>query len=156
MLQIFLSKLDLLTIRLLIPPSRSMQSIPLLMVCLYQILHYTVLLLGVWYILLLLLLIFLMMFMLSVSLLLLPLWFIGQLFFIFCGTFKVQSFRVFYFHLPHLWSYVHTLMLIRTMIPLIADLLLVSISFWVIFLFLRGVRNNPLFLYLQLKQNIML
>ena len=91
---------------------RLMQSIPLLMVCLCQILHYIVLLLGAWYILLLLVLILLMLFMLLVSLLLLPLQFLRQLFFVFCGIFEVQSFRVFYCHLPHLWSYMHTLMLI--------------------------------------------
>ena len=45
-----------------------------------------------------------MLFMLLVSLLLLPLQFIGHLFFIFCGIFEVQSFRVFYFHLTPLWS----------------------------------------------------
>ena len=56
------------------------------MVCLCQILHYTVLLLGAWPILLLLILILLMLFMLLVNLLLLPLQFIGHPFFLFCCT----------------------------------------------------------------------
>ena len=73
--------------------------------------------------------ILLMLFMLLVSLLLLPLQFIRQLFFVFCGIFEVQSFRVFYFHLPPLWSYVHTLMLIMAMTSLIANLLLVFCIF---------------------------
>ena len=97
--------------------------------CLCQILHYIVLLLGAYYILLLLILILLMLFMLLVSVLLHPLQFIGQLFFVFCGIFKVQSFIVFYFHPPLLWSYVQTLMLIMAVTPLIANLLLVSVSF---------------------------
>ena len=69
-------------------------------------------------------------FMLLVNLLLLPLQFIGQLFFVFYGIFEVQSLRVFYFHLPPLLSYVHTLMLIMAVTPLIANLVLVSVSFW--------------------------
>ena len=148
--------LDLLIIRLLILLLRLMQSIPLLMVCLCQILYYTVLLLGVWYILLLLVLILFMLFMLLVSLFLLPLQFIRQLFFVFCCIFEVQSFKVFYFHLPPLWNYVHTLMQIVVMTPVITNMLLVFTSFWVILLFPGRVRNNPLFLNLQPKQNIVL
>ena len=51
---------------------------------------------------------------------------------------------------------VHTLMLIMTVIPQIANLLPVFISFQVIFLFLGRARNNLLFLILQPKHNIML
>jgi hypothetical protein len=47
-------------------------------------------------------------------------------------------------------------MLIMTVIPQIASLLLVFISFWVILLFLGRVRNNLLFLNLQPKLNIVL
>ena len=97
-----------------------------------------------------------MLFMLLVSLLFLLLPFIRQQFFVFCDIFEVQSFKVFYFHLPLLWSCMHTLMLIMTMISQIASLLLVSISFQVIFVFLKRARNNLLFLNLQSKQNIVL
>ena len=97
-----------------------------------------------------------MLFMLFVSLLLLLLPFIGQLFFVFCDIFRVQSFRVLYFCPPLLWSCMHTLMLITVMIPHIASPLLVSVSFQVILLFLGRARNNLLFLNLQPKQNIVL
>ena len=53
-----------------------------------------------------------MLFMLLVNLLLLLLRFIGQMFSILGGIFKAQSFRVFHFHPPLLWSCMHTLMLI--------------------------------------------
>ena len=96
-----------------------------MMVCLCQILYYIVLLLRVWYILLFHLDIAYVVHVV-VGLLLLPLQFIEQLFFVICGIFEVQSFRVFYFHL---WSYMHTLMLIMTVIPLIANLLLVFCIF---------------------------
>lgn len=85
-----------------------------------------------------------------------PLQFIGQLFFAFCDIFRVQSFRVCYFHPPPPWSCVHTLMLIMAVIPQIASLLLVFVSFWVILLFLGKARNNLLFLNLPPKQNIVL
>jgi hypothetical protein len=42
---------------------------------------------------------------------------------------RVQFFRVFYFHPPFSWSYMHNLMLIMIEIPQIASLLLVSVSF---------------------------
>jgi hypothetical protein len=42
------------------------------------------------------------------------------LFFVFCDISRVHSFRVFYFHPPLPWSYVHTL---------IASLLLIHVSF---------------------------
>ena len=156
MFQIFLSKLDLLIIRLLILPLRLMQSTLLLMECLCQILHCTVLLLGAWSILRLLVLILLTLFMLLVSLLFLVLQLIGQFFFIFYSIFEVQSFRVFYFHPLLLWRYMHTPILIMAMTPLIASMLLVFVSFWMILLFLGRVRKNPLFLYLQLKRSIVL
>ena len=146
MLQIFLSKLDLLIIRLSILPLRLFQSTLLLIDFLCQILHCTALLLGAWSNLQLLVLILLMLFILLVSLLLLLLKFIWQVFFIYFGIFEVQPFRVFYFHPLLLWSCVHTLMLIMAVTPLIANLLLVFGSFWVILLFLRRVRKNPLFL----------
>jgi len=146
MLQIFLRGLDLLIIRRLIFLLRLIQSIHLLMVYLYQILSYAVLLLGVWCISLLLVQILYMMFMLLVSLLLLLLQFIGQLFFVFCSIFGVQSCRVFYFHQHLPWSCVHTLMLIMIVIPQIVSLLLASLFFWVILLFLGRARSNILFL----------
>ena len=74
----------------------------------------------------------------------------------FCGIFEVQSFKVFYFHLPPLWSYMHTLMMIMAVTLSIANMLLVSVSFWAILSFLRRVRNNILFLYLPPKHNIVL
>ena len=97
-----------------------------------------------------------MLFMLLVSLLLLLLQFNGQLFVVFCSIFKVQPFKAFYFHPPLLWSCMHTLMLIMTMTPLIASLLLVFASFWVIILFLGRVRNNLLLVYLQLKRRFVI
>jgi len=95
-----------------------------------------------------------MLFILLVSLLLLLLLFTGQLFFVFCDIFKVQFFRVFYFHPPLPWSYVHTLILIMVVIPQIASLLPSSVFFYVILLFLRRARNNLLFLNHPPKQNI--
>ena len=85
--------------------------------------------LGVCYISLLLIYILHMLFMLLVSLLLLLLPFIGQVFFVFYGIFRVQSFRIFYFHPPLSWSCMHTLMLILIVIPQIASLLLESVYF---------------------------
>ena len=82
-----LSGLDLMIIRPWILPLRLMQHILLLMACLFQILHYTILMLGTWYRLLSLVLILLMLLMLLFSLLLLSLQFICQFFFIFCGIF---------------------------------------------------------------------
>jgi len=85
--------------------------------------------------------------MLLVNLLfLLLLLFIEHLFFVFCDIFEVQSFKVFYFHPPFSWSSMHTLMLIITVISQIKSLLQVSISFWVILLFIERARNNTLFL----------
>ena len=55
--------------------------------------------------------------------------FIGQLFFVFCDIFRVQFFRVFYFHPPFPWSCMHTLMLIMVVIPQIASLLPGFVSF---------------------------
>ena len=40
--------------------------------------------------------------------------------------------------------------------PTISNMLLVSVSFWIILLFLRRVIRNPFFLYLQPKRNIVL
>jgi len=133
-----------------------MQGILLLMVYLWQILPYTVLLLRDWYTSLLLVQILHVLFILLVSLLLLLLQFIRQLFFIFCNIFVVWFFRVFYSHSPLPCSYMHILILIRTVISQIASLLPVSVSFEVILLFLGRARNNLLFLNFQLKQNIML
>lgn len=90
MLQIFLNELDLFVIRLSTLPLRLMQSILLLILCLYHKLHYTVLLLRAWYILLLLDLIFSMLLMFLAIVLLLPLQFIRRLFFVLCYTFEVK------------------------------------------------------------------
>jgi hypothetical protein len=68
------------------------------------------------------------------SLLFLLLCSLSNSFFIFCDIFEVQSFKVFYFHTSFSLSCVHILMLIMTVIPQIASLLLVSVSFWVILL----------------------
>ena len=156
MLYIFLSGLDLLIIKLQIFSLRLTQDILLLMVYICQILLYTVILLGALYISLLLIQILHMLFMLLVSLLLLLLPFIEQQFFVFYDIFRVQSFRVFYFHLALSQSCVHTQMLIMTIIPQIISLLLVYVSFQVIFLYFERVRNNLLFFNLQPKQNIIL
>jgi hypothetical protein len=51
------------------------------------------------------------------------------LFFVFYDIFGVQSFRLFYFHPPLPWSWIHILMLMMTMIPQIASLLLISVFF---------------------------
>ena len=93
----------------------------------YPILYCTIV--GAWYILLLLILIMLMLCKLLVNVLFLPLKFIGQSFFVFRGILEIQSFLVFYFHLSLLWSYVRTLMLIMAVSQLIANLLLVFLSF---------------------------
>ena len=87
-----------------------------------------------------------MLFMLLVNLLFLLLLFIEHLFFVFCDIFEVQSFKVFYFHPPFSWSSMHTLMLIITVISQIKSLLQVSVSFWVILLFIERARNNTLFI----------
>ena len=97
-----------------------------------------------------------MLFILLVSLLLLLLLFIGQLSFEFCGIFGVPFSIVFYFHPPLRWTCVHTLILIMVVIPQVASLLLVFVSFWVILLFLGKARNKRLSLNLLPKQNIVL
>ena len=49
----------------------------------------------------------------------------------------------------------HTLMLIMTMTTLITNILLVSVYFWVIILFLGRAKTNPLFHYLQSRSEIL-